>query len=170
VRVSQHAVEPCPQTVPSVSRARPGARPPRRVLPLALLAVALAFVSVLATMPSAHAATDLRGYLIGRINQVRVASGLPALAERAELDAFAQQHTQRMAAAGTLFHDAADPTNAMRWAQNVCYGDCPCSVEHAFELSASHIANILDRGFREVGVGLVQDRHGYWWITEQFAG
>lgn len=121
-------------------------------------------------MPSAHAATDLRGYLINRINQVRVASGLPALAERAELDAFAQLHAERMAAADALFHDAADPTGAGTWAQNVGYGDCPCSVEHAFELSPSHVANILGGGFRQVGVGLVQDRHGYWWVTEQFAG
>jgi len=152
-----------------IARIHP-ARRHRATLAATLLAIAVAFASVLATMPAAHASTDLRAYLINRINQVRVASGLPALVESAELDAFAQQQSQRMQAARTLFHDAGNPTGASAWGQNVGYGDCPCSVEHQFELSPSHRANILGNSYRQVGVGLVQDRYGYWWITQQFAG
>lgn len=159
---------PVPRTPRTIASEHSGSR--RRWLSATLLAAALLFVSILAAAPPAKAATDLRAYLVGRINDVRASAGLPALTERAELDAAAQQHSTRMAAAGTLFHSDADRAGATAWGENVGYGPCPCSVEHDFELSPRHMANIRSAAFSQVGVGLVQDRFGNWWITEQFTG
>lgn len=142
----------------------------RRPLALTLLAGLVIVLTAFGTTAPAQAATDLRSYFVDRINAVRAAAGVGPVVERAELDAFAQQQSARMQSAGTLFHTVANPTDASVWGQNIGYGPCPCTVQHAFELSPAHAANIRNPAFREVGIGLVQDGSGTWWVTQQFAG
>jgi hypothetical protein len=143
----------------------------RRVAPtLATLGLALiALVAGTVTAVPATAATGAAG-LTDRLNDSRLAHGLPALASRSDLVEVARAQAARMAAAQTLFHNPQLATDVTRWRQigeNVGDATDIATVHRAFMSSAPHRANILDGDYTEVGVGVVE-RGGQIWVAEVF--
>lgn len=105
------------------------------------------------------------------LNQARAAQALKPLTVSSDLVAVARAQAQRMAAAGTLFHNPnlSKQVRSYRWAgENVGYGPVdPAVVHNAFMASQAHRANILDADFTQVGVGAVTS-DGRLWVVEVF--
>jgi uncharacterized protein YkwD len=138
------------------------------------LALAVMF-SAVAVEPAA-AATRLqrhRDLLLTLTNRFRHDHGIPILGRSASLNRLAQHHSRRMASDDRLFHTTNLSSklsgSVSAWGENVGYGMTIRSVFTAFVRSAPHRANLLDRRFRRVGIGIVR-AHGVYWITMIFSG
>lgn len=107
-------------------------------------------------------------YLLQRVNEVRVAAGLPALAWCGTLANAANKHTQDMAAHNFMGHIGTDGSDFIaranqhgyiRWtriSENVAAG--PGSVEEVLAHwlgSSAHAANILNPGVNHAGFAQV---------------
>jgi len=145
---------------------------PYRRLPIIALVVA-----VLVTGTAAKTgAEDLnrRDRMLRLLNQVRRQHGLPVFRINRELSTYAFRHSKRMARANDVFHTqdlyrlvrSYHPTT---WGENVGMARYLKTVRRLWMHSAGHRANILKRGFRRVGVGVVKAR-GSMWVTVIFYG
>ena len=135
-----------------------------------LLSFALASalsVSLLASTP-ASAATTVELAFVTKINASRTARGLKALPVRSGLTYAARRHSAAMASRSRLYHSNLSNICCYRAvAENVAVGYTVYSVHKALMSSSAHRANILDRRWRGVGVGVVKSG-GRLWVTEIF--
>lgn len=128
------------------------------------------FVALVMILLSAGCTEEKSAY--DAINTLRSDNGLPALAWNSAVYAKAVSWSNHMADAGVLSHSllsAGVPEGWSALGENVAVAD---TVEHAIkalEGSAPHRANMLNRSFRSVAVG-VADRDGRVWVTEVFVG
>lgn len=121
----------------------------------------------------ASAGSDEEQGFVARINAERSERGLEALAVRPDLVAVARRHSERMLDAGAIYHnpDLAGEVGG-DWTmlgENVGVGSEVDSLHQAFMDSPSHRANVLRRGFNEIGVGVVIADDGTIYVTEVFA-
>lgn len=133
------------------------------------LLTAVLVSSTLVAPPQASALTTREARMVTRINDARAAHGLRPLRVRSDLTDHARAHSRAMARRGYLYH-TRDFRVLCCWsaiAENVGYGSTVRVVHRAFMGSRGHRANILDRGSRGVGVGIVYAR-GRLWVTEVF--
>lgn len=136
---------------------------------LATLLASLLMIFTLVPGPAQASLQDsLTTYMINRVDAVRAAHGLGPLWESASMQAFAQRHSEDMRAGGAIYHGDIWPFGEYQ-GQNVGFGGCVCGVEHAFEISSEHRANLLDPNFHWVGYGFAQDANGGWYVTQQFS-
>jgi len=109
----------------------------------------------------------------GRANAARAAAGRPRLRIMGDLAAIAERQSRRMAADGTIYHnrDLGSEISGRWWAagENVGMGPSCSSVHDAFMSSPGHRANILDRDYNELGVGVTW-RDDTLYVSEVFAG
>ena len=134
-----------------------------------LLAALLTAVAALVGSGPASAGTSREARLLEKINDARVSHGQRPLRTSPDLMAAAESHSRSMASSRLLFHTASF-TSLCCWssiAENVGYGGTVRALHRQFMRSAPHRANILDRGMRQVGVGIVA-RDGQLWVTEVF--
>ncbi|MFO0664449.1 MAG: CAP domain-containing protein [Polyangiaceae bacterium] len=113
--------------------------------------------------------------LLSYLTQAR---GGKALERRAELDAVALAHTERMRAAHKLAHTVDDGTASDRVAaahirakvigENVALAKTVEEAHQALMASPSHRGNILNAAFRAVGLSVLPDADGNVWVTEVF--
>jgi uncharacterized protein YkwD len=154
---------------------RPAARPTGRRRLTALLATASAAVvtlSGLVAAPSAQAAsgTTSERQFVSRINDARHDVGRPSLSTSSELTAVARAWAEKMASSNNLKHNPNLTTQVTGWhyvGENVGVGGDVASLHQAFMDSAPHKANILDRDYTQIGVG-VASGHGRMWVVEVF--
>jgi len=116
--------------------------------------------------------------ILDELNAVRRMQGVVPLRRSAELDAVARAHATRMAAMGSVAHDAGDgdPTVRVRQAgiearvigENVARAGDAGSAHRALWESPSHRGNMLSGRFRRVGIGVFRDARGLW-VTQLFA-
>jgi uncharacterized protein YkwD len=138
----------------------------RSTLLTALLAGALS-VSLITGAP-ASAATTLERAMVTKINAARVNHGLRALPIRSGLTYWAHKHSAAMASKHTLYHSDLTRICCYRAVgENVGYGTTLYRVHMALMASPGHRANILDKRWRGLGVGVVKSG-GYLWVTEIF--
>ena len=133
-----------------------------------LTAAALAAPTLVGAAP-ASAGTTREARLIAKINNARADHGLRPLRIRADLMRAAESHTRSMAGQRTLFHTTSF-SSLCCWraiAENVGYAPTVRGAHRQFMRSAPHRANVLDRGMRQVGVGIVRSG-GMLWVTEVF--
>jgi uncharacterized protein YkwD len=115
---------------------------------------------------------------VALVNAERAKAGCPALTVDSALTEAAQEHSEDMAAHRNMSHtgsDGSSPADRITGAgydwsaygENVAYGYAtPEKVMAGWMSSPGHRANILDCGFKEIGVGLAQP--GSYW-TQDFA-
>lgn len=115
--------------------------------------------------------------VVALVNNERGKAGCSPVTLNAKLSKAAQAHSEDMAAHRNMSHtgsDGSDPgariTRAgytwSTYGENVAYGYAtPESVMAAWMASPGHKRNILDCGFKEIGVGLAQPDN-YW--TQDF--
>jgi hypothetical protein len=126
-----------------------------------LLAVVLAIGSaglVVASPTSAHAVDCSASAFVGSANSVRAGQGLPPLEWDGMLAAKASGWAQTMAAAGDIWHSNLSDGISGDWyrlGENVGKGPDTGSIAQALIDSPGHYANLVDPGFRYVGVGVV---------------
>ena len=107
-----------------------------------------------------------------KINNARGAVGARRLVLDRELSKVARRHAWEMDSKNSLYHT---PSSKLRWrvtrwnhlGENVGAGQTVLSLHQAFMNSPSHRANVLDRDFKHVGVGVHQDKN-YMWVTVVF--
>jgi len=143
-----------------------------RTRPLALLlAVALLAVAAAGCMPGPE-----RTFL-DRTNAGRAYVGVRAVSEHDTLTAKAEDWAQHMAATGVLSHSSlSSGLGGLRWTalgENVGMSsptsDTLLTIFSAFVSSSSHFANMVDRRYTHMGVGVATDRAGRVWVAEVFA-
>ena len=113
------------------------------------------------------------------INSARAFEGLGALERNRELDGLAEAHAAAMAKASLLGHDTGEGDPAARAmaagvglrmvAENVAHAASLRRAHQALWASPSHRDNILLERFDAVGVGVLRDTDGSFWVCELFA-
>ncbi|HXZ81833.1 MAG TPA: CAP domain-containing protein [Terriglobales bacterium] len=117
--------------------------------------------------------------LLEMLNQSRIQQGLAPLRMDQRLTAAAREHSRVMADRGQLSHQLPGEANLSRRlrdsqvafisaGENIDMGNGWQQAHSAFMASPPHRANILDDDYENVGIGVVE-RHGTYWITEDFA-
>jgi uncharacterized protein YkwD len=152
----------------------PAARPAVRRGLVALVATASAAVMALAGLaaaPSAQASTSgSEQQFVSSINSARASVGRPALATSSELTSVARSWAAKMASSNTLKHNPDLTSQITNWryaGENVGVGGNVPQLHQAFMDSPAHKANILDRDYTQVGVGVVMGG-GRMWVVEVF--
>ena len=123
-------------------------------------------------MASVHLSA-LESQLLGQINLTRGRHGLRSLRLSAALTAAADQHSQSMAQKGYFSHDSANGSSFFKriasfytyrgysnWSagENILWSSPNVTPGSAFRMwmeSPEHRANLLDREWREIGLGAV---------------
>ncbi|MFJ4691833.1 CAP domain-containing protein [Streptomyces sp. NPDC088766] len=132
-----------------------------------------------ATAPAAGTATPASAAVarvVALVNSERAKAGCSPVTLNAKLSQAAQAHSADMASHRTMSHtgsDGSDPGQRITragylwstYGENVAYGySTPEQVMAGWMASAGHKRNILDCGFREIGVGVAQP--GDYWTQD----
>ncbi|MFD8388607.1 sigma-70 family RNA polymerase sigma factor [Streptomyces sp. NPDC059680] len=130
------------------------------------------------TAPSPAAPADVAGQVLALVNKERANVGCGPLAEDAQLQKAAQNHSDDMAARHFFDHtnpDGADPGQRItaagyRWStygENIAQGQQTASaVMESWMNSPGHRANILNCSFKDIGVGVHKGAGGPWWTQD----
>lgn len=129
------------------------------------------------TAPAAGTVTSAVARVVALVNSERAKVGCSPVTLNAKLSQAAQAHSVDMAIHNTMSHtgsDGSDPGQRITLAgylwstygENVAYGySTPEQVMAGWMASEGHKRNILDCGFKEIGVGVAQPGN-YW--TQDF--
>jgi len=109
-----------------------------------------------------------------KINNARNNAGKRGLKLDPQLSQVATKQAKAMAWKNVLFHTPSAKlrrrvTNWTTLGENVGFGSTVTQLHRLFMNSPVHKANIVNGGFRFVGVGVVK-AHGYKWVTVVFEG
>lgn len=121
---------------------------------------------------AASADEGAEGCFLSKANAEREAAGLGTLASHSQLVGISRDHSEEMAAAGTIYHrsdlSAGAPSNWQSLGENVGMGGSCASLHTALMNSPGHRRNILDPGFNYVGMGVVIAGDGTMFVTQSF--
>jgi uncharacterized protein YkwD len=144
---------------------------------IALLAAITTSLAVLAPSPANAATRPLRTRMLSATNHSRVEHSVRKVDIHWRLSKLARRHSVAMANKGTIFHTSKPASYYLEgvrwstWGENVgVTGGTVGELQRAFMDSASHRANILNRGFRRAAVGAYRDDRGLLWVTVFFYG
>jgi uncharacterized protein YkwD len=144
----------------------------------ALVATALLADSALATSRSEKSLTTLNHQVLAAVNKFRAAHGLVPLRESGALDRSARQHSLEMGRLGYFAHSSHDgtvfwkrirryyaPRNYSYWSvgENLVWRSPSLGAAEALSLwiaSPPHLANLLSKQWRQIGVSAVSVAHG----------
>ncbi len=131
-------------------------------------------VALGALAPSARATWTPRRDMLGWMNTARTGHGAVVLDRGWRIRELADAHSRQMADAGRIFHSGSlgSRLTFVSWTvagENVGAGLSMRGLYDAFMDSAGHRANILERRFRRVGIG-VYAHDGFLWVTMIFVG
>jgi uncharacterized protein YkwD len=140
-----------------------------RILP----SIALVVILVVAALPPATAMTRREARLLRLVNDLRVRHGLVRLVDDPLLTLDAHRHSLRMAERNSLYHstnlESEVGRDATAWGENIAKARWVKRIFRMWLHSDGHRANMLNRRYRRVGVGIVAAR-GYLWATMIFYG
>ena len=109
--------------------------------------------------------------LLSLTNSARAGAGLAALSSSSVLVSLARGWSAQMAAAHALSHNPNLAGSVGGWysiGENVAMAGSAAQAESLFLGSPEHRANILDRLYNRVGIGIVRAADGTLWITVDF--
>ena len=142
-----------------------------------LIATSVLLLASLGLLPSISSISDAgaadsaaASQLISLTNSLRASRGLPALQSNGALTAKAEGWAQHMADTGVLSHSVLADGAPGEWThlgENVRRGGDVNGINNAFIASASHLKNLVDPGFRYVGIGVVSINGGIY-VSEVF--
>ena len=140
----------------------------QRTRSLGILATVVVAVLALGACNSAAADQDF-----AMINSLRANHGLAQLGRSGELNNKAQAQADRMANRGRIYHStnlAAGVSPGWQLiGENVAVAGSIEQAQSALEASPGHLANMLNGGFTEVGIG-VTSRNGRVYVVQVFVG
>jgi uncharacterized protein YkwD len=146
--------------------------------------VVLIVLALVAAPAQAGSLTSSEASILGAVNSVRAAHGLPRLASDGTLIRAARSHSDRLMRTDAFTHGsfaarlAAFGARGPRFGENLAWGTgsraSARSIVRAWLASPGHRANLLRPGFRRVGigarVGTFQGHGGATVVTADFAG
>ena len=141
---------------------------------LSSVVIALGLGTVGAVVAPATAFADsssMEAQFVASINAQRASHGLSPYSVAYDLVSVARSHSAAMASGQSLYHNPSLTTAVANWqavGENVGEGPTVGDLEVAFINSPEHFANMVDRDFTQVGVGVVVDKSGVIWVTEDF--
>ena len=144
---------------------------PAGVVTVLGLSATFAVLPTGAAQASTASAASAEAAFLSATNAARAAAGLARYSVSSDLVSVARAHSRAMASSQTLYHNPALTTAVTNWqavGENVGDGPTESDVQTAFMQSPEHRANILDRDFTQVGIGVTVDSHGTVWVTEDF--
>lgn len=144
----------------------PAPAPSRRLRARAGLAALLA----LSVFALAACMNDDQQAAFDKVQNARSAAGIHTLHHDNTAQAKAQAWAEHLASRNTLAHSnlaSGMDDQYRRIAENVGYAGSIDQVQQSFMNSGGHRANILDRGFTHLGVG-VAHAHGKTWVVQVF--
>jgi uncharacterized protein YkwD len=109
--------------------------------------------------------------LLSLTNSARGASGLPALVSSSTLVSLARGWSAHMAAAHALSHNPSLAASVSGWymiGENVAEAGSAAQAQSLFMSSSEHRANILEKLYNRVGIGVVRASDGTLWFTVDF--
>ena len=111
--------------------------------------------------------------VITATNTERTSRSLVALTAQACVDKYAELQSAKMAAEKRMYHQDLQPVltdcNLRAIGENVAYGyPDGTKVTAAWMASTGHRENILNSGYRLIGVGASQDSDGRWYAAQVF--
>ena len=115
-------------------------------------------------MRAAHA-------FVADTNHARVRHDRHGLSERRRLNQVAQHWARWMATHRTVRHNPYITGQCGNWqslGENVGRGPSESAIQRAFMQSPDHRANILDRAFTQIGIGIARGRDGRLYVDEVF--
>jgi len=141
---------------------------------IAVLLSLLLLVGFVAPMRAEATTNASERQMASLINHARTSHGRAALSLNSSLSDYARRWSATMASKNRLYHNANLATWLRNWnwrilGENVGAGGSVSQLHVAFMNSPPHRANILDRRFRNIGVGVVV-RNGRTWVTVIFRG
>lgn len=138
----------------------------------AAVLVALTVLTMTAVRPAAAGTADDESAFVDRLNALRTSKGLKALTVHAGLTDVARAWAGRMAADGTISHNASlssqGPSEWERLGENVGMGMEVQGIHDAFVNSPGHYKNMVDGGFNSVGIGVVRNAQNVIFVTVNF--
>ena len=142
----------------------------RWVLATAATGVVFATASATVCASTAHAGDSSASFL-GHLNGLRSQHGLAPLSLTSDLTSVATEHSNLMAAQGTIFHNGVLRTQISNWqtvGENVGMGDSAASIDDAFDASPGHFANEINSSYTQVGIGVATAQDGTIFVTLDF--
>lgn len=139
---------------------------------------ALLIVGAVITPSPAHADHDglvndpeKESEFVTMINDLRQSEGLGTLEVHEQLTAKARDWSHTMADAGEIWHSELPDGITVNWkrlGENVGMGGSVEALNQAFIDSPGHYENLIDPGFRHVGLGVTVDSDGTIFVSEVF--
>ena len=130
-------------------------------------------IALAGSAASSQAALDACTAVFNLINQQRVASGLAAFAWSDALTSAAQVRAQEIV--GTFSHTRPNGTDFWTVDSSCMYGEnlaklyqSADSVYTAWMNSPTHAANIMDAGYKTIGIAIYQTDDGSWYWAQEF--
>jgi uncharacterized protein YkwD len=112
----------------------------------------------------------LESQMVGLVNQVRSAVGLPALRVDPTMTQVARNWSATLST--TFQHNPSVgsqiPGGWTAWGENVAYHGSMEAAEAALEASEGHYHNMVNEAFTHIGIGIVQ-KDGLVYVTQVFA-
>lgn len=108
---------------------------------------------------------------VTKINELRAEKGLAPLQVHSQLVEKARGWSHTMAEAGQIWHSHLPDGVTVNWkrlGENVGMGGSVDALHDAFINSPSHYENLVDPGFRYVGIGVTVDSQGTIFVAEEF--
>ncbi len=117
--------------------------------------------------------------LLNLLNQDRTRNGLPALSMDSELSALARTKSQDMLENGYFAHESPTLGNAAAMladsgydyngvGENIAHHANVEKADAAFLSSPAHCTIMMGGQWDKVGIGVVEDEHGFVYVTELF--
>ena len=134
-------------------------------------AVTSTVAAVAPTAAFADSSASMESQFVAKMNAARESAGLRPYSVASDLTSVARQHSAQMASQQRLYHNPNLTSQVQNWqavGENVGEGPTVSDIHNAFMQSPEHKANILDHDFTQVGVGVVVDKNGIIWVTEDF--
>ena len=142
-----------------------------RRLGTAVLAVMVGSAGLVALSAApASASGPYTSNILSSVNSARASHGLRPYTLRSDLSSVAYSWSKHMAASSSLSHNPRLTSQVTNWrfvGENVGYASDWKTVMAAFMQSPGHRANILDRDFTEIGIGVVATSDRIW-VTQVF--
>ncbi|MFD9303355.1 CAP domain-containing protein [Streptomyces sp. NPDC060048] len=122
--------------------------------------------------------TGAESAVLALVNKERAAAGCGPLTANAKLSAAARAYSDTMARSGVMSHTGPDGSTMTtrveaagygwsRLGENIARGQADAAaVMNAWMNSPGHKANILNCGFREIGIGFHKGDGGPWWTQD----
>jgi uncharacterized protein YkwD len=143
-----------------------------RTRSLLILGVLLAFLAATTATPAS--AGTYRAQMFSIINKARTNHGVHAVKLNIGLSQSARHHSRRMADLGYVFHtpNISGKLKKVSWSisgENIAMAHTLIRVRELWMASPLHRANLLNKKYDRVGVGVVR-RNGWFWVTAIFFG